>query len=105
VTPDARDLVVGFPEAYVADTQGVVPAPTSASTRVHALAPDLYRQCPVRYGSGRAACSSCGGMGGRYESRVTYDYNPVSDDEWVGCPCDGGYAVCTACGSSGSAHR
>jgi hypothetical protein len=100
-TPDAQDLIVGFMRAYE-DDNGL-----PASTAVHVLAPDRYRQCSVCYGSGRTTCSSCGGMGGRYESRVTYDYddNPMYSDEWVSCFCTGGYTVCGACGGSGSTHR
>jgi hypothetical protein len=101
VTPDARELTVGFLRAHEADNG------LPASTAVHALAPDLYRQCSACYGSGRTTCSSCGGMGGRYESRVTYDYdyNPVYSDEWIGCFCSGGYTTCGTCGGSGSVAR
>lgn len=101
VTPDTQELVVGFLRAHE-DDNGLPP-----STAVHVLAPDRYRQCSVCYGSGRTTCSSCGGMGGRYESRVSYDYDytPVYSDEWVGCFCSGGYTVCGACGGSGSTYR
>jgi hypothetical protein len=100
--PDGRELAAEFVRAYRTD-HGL----DTASTRVHVLAPDLYRQCSACYGSGWTACGSCGGMGGRYESRVSYeyDYDPVHNDEWVSCFCSGGSVVCGSCGGSGSVAR
>ena len=58
------------------------------------------KTCPVCSGSGTKVCSSCGGMGGRYQSRVDYDWqgNPQYRDEWINCySCSGGYSNCTNC--------
>jgi hypothetical protein len=100
--PGGRELAVEFVRAYRTD-HGL----DAAAAQVHVLAPDLYRQCFACYGSGRTTCGSCGGMGGRYESRVTYDYDstPVYGDEWVSCFCSGGSVVCGTCGGSGSVAR
>lgn len=98
---DGRDLAIEFIRAYQLDTQA------GGSSQVHVLAPDLYKQCPNCSGSGQTTCSSCGGMGGRYETRIEYDYenNPIYRDEWVSCFCAGGYVTCGVCGGSGSVHR
>ncbi len=74
--------------------------------KVHDMAPETYRQCGTCYGSGRTTCSSCGGMGGHYSSRVSYDYdgNPVYSDEFIPCGCSGGYTICGGCGGSGSVY-
>ena len=98
---DARELAVGFISAYQQDNR------ISGSQQVHVLAPELYRQCTYCYGSGQTSCSSCGGVGGRSESRIEYDYdnNPVYREEWISCFCNGGYASCGVCGGSGSVAR
>ena len=62
------------------------------------------KSCYTCYGSGSKVCSSCGGSGGRYQSRVDYDWEgrPNYRDEWINCyACSGGYATCPTCGGKG----
>lgn len=98
---DARELAVNLIRAHQQDTQ------TSGSPHVHVLAPDLYEQCGACSGSGQTTCSSCGGMGGRSETRIEYDYenNPMYREEWISCFCSGGYVSCGVCGGAGSISR
>ena len=99
--PDAQKISIEFIRAYEEDHQ------IAGSTQVHVLAPDLYKQCSSCYGSGQSTCSSCGGMGGRTETRIDYDYdnNPIYREEWISCFCSGGYVSCGICGGSGSTYR
>lgn len=63
------------------------------------------KQCPDCSGSSVQTCYSCGGSGGRYQSRVDYDWDgrPMYRDEWVNCySCSGGVISCTRCGGSGT---
>ncbi len=65
-------------------------------------------QCSSCYGAGSKPCSSCGGQGGRYESRVSYDWegNPQYNEEFVSCySCSGGYATCSLCGGKGYVYK
>jgi len=76
--------------------------------KVHDLDPEHYRQCSFCSGSGLTTCSSCGGTGGRSESRTDYDWNnnPVYRTEWVSCySCSGGKQTCTTCGGSGTVNK
>ncbi|MEZ4886226.1 MAG: hypothetical protein R3E32_15940 [Chitinophagales bacterium] len=82
--------------------------PINPNRKVHDLDPQNYRQCPSCYGSGRTTCSSCGGSGGRSESRVDYDWNnnPIYRTEWVACySCSGGQSTCSRCGGSGTVNK
>ena len=76
--------------------------------KVHDLDPQNYRQCGYCSGSGSQTCSSCGGTGGRSESRTDYDLdnNPIYRSEWVSCySCSGGKQTCSTCGGSGTVNN
>ena len=76
--------------------------------KVHDLDPQNYRQCGYCSGSGSQTCSSCGGTGGRSESRTDYDWdnNPIYRTEWVSCySCSGGKQTCSTCGGSGTVNN
>ena len=65
------------------------------------------RQCGVCHGDGSVTCGSCGGRGGRQETRVDYDWEgtPTYLPEWVSCgSCSGGYVRCGACGGRGHVY-
>jgi hypothetical protein len=114
--PDARQLATDF---YAIHWTALTPAdpparstsPTPADPPVRSTAVAVTtgseRQCPACAGSGQTTCGSCGGMGGRYQSNVEYDYDatPIYRDEWVGCFCSGGYVACGVCNGSGTVFR
>lgn len=102
--PDARKLVTDF---YATHWTPSTPADLPARSAPVAVSTGGDRQCPACAGSGQTTCSSCGGMGGRYQSRVDYDYDstPMYHDEWVGCFCNGGYVACGVCNGSGTVFR
>ena len=83
-------------------------ASSSRPRQVHDLDPEGHRQCPICSGLGQIDCASCGGMGGRDESQVEYDYdnNPTYRTVRVPCGfCAGGRTACTTCHGSGSVSR
>ena len=83
------------------------PSRNTQSTKVHDLSPNSYAQCGYCYGSGNVTCQSCNGMGGRYETRIDYDWDgsPIYREEFIPCMCNGGYTTCGTCGGSGSVYR
>ena len=111
--PDARALATDFYATHwaaftPADGPGPsAPAEPPARSTPVAVTAGSERQCPACAGSGQTTCGSCGGMGGRYQSRVEYDYdsNPIYRDEWVGCFCNGGSVACGVCNGSGTVFR
>ena len=83
-------------------------ASSSRPRQVHDLDPEGHRQCPICSGLGQIDCASCGGMGGRDEGQVDYDYdnNPTYRTVRVPCGfCAGGRTACTTCHGSGSVSR
>lgn len=73
------------------------------------LDPDHYAMCGRCSGTGKASCSSCGGVGGHTETRYDYDSygRSVSRRERVSCTsCSGtGYRLCSQCGGTGSQRK
>ena len=78
-----------------------------SATSQHATYRPKMKNCTTCNGSGTKVCSSCGGRGGNYQSRVDYDWEgrPVTRDEWINCySCSGGYSKCFSCGGKGEVY-